>query len=107
MEFSSEAGRSTLLPNAEGNSSVHTCTHTFLHRCTHKNSQQNHAHLYAFTCTCSVSLSSPFFLTQWFPAHTVYLSWYIQSMNTQSQQVWTQLLNIQLLLSLSLVFSHL
>lgn len=25
----------------------------------------------------------------------VYLSWYIQSMNSPSQQVWTQLLNIQ------------
>lgn len=51
---------------------------------------------------------------QRFPAHTVYLSWYIQIMNTRSQQVWTQLLNIQPLRSFLLppsftisAFSHL
>lgn len=44
---------------------------------------------------------------QRFPSHTVCLSWYIQSMNTRSQQVWTQLLNIQPNLpSRSLAFSH-
>lgn len=41
------------------------------------------------------SPSPPFALFQQFPAHTFCLSWYIQSMNTRSQQVWTQLLNIQ------------
>lgn len=48
--------------------------------------------------TCPVFLSSfpPFFaLLQRFSEHTVYLSWHIQSMNWWSQQVWTQLLNIQ------------
>lgn len=88
-ECCSEAGRSTLLPNSKGNSSdthMHSCpdarmkTHICRHLCIH----------------ALVLLFSPFIaLLQWFHSHTVFLSWHIQSMNTRSQQVWTQLLNIQ------------
>lgn len=53
-------------------------------------------HLHIRALVLSSSPSSPFALLQQFPVYlTVYLSWYIQIMNTRSQQVWTQLLNIQ------------
>lgn len=52
-------------------------------------------HLHIRALVLSSSPSSPFALLQQFPVRTVYLSWYIQIMNTRSQQVWTQLLNIQ------------
>lgn len=52
-------------------------------------------HLHIRALVLSSSPSSPFALLQRFPVRTVYLSWYIQIMNTRSQQVWTQLLNIQ------------
>lgn len=101
MEFSSEAA--TLLPNGEGNSSVHTCTqtHSRSHSCTDKNriqadeTTQICLHFHIHGLVLSFSAPSPFAPLQRFPAYAVYLSWYIQSMNTQSQQVWTQLLNIQ------------
>lgn len=123
MEFSSEAGRSTLLPNGKGNSSVHTYTHkhTHTHEClhsctdTHNISRQKTTYIHVLFRIHALVLSFSFSLfLRRFPVHTVYLSWYIQSMNTQSQQVWTQLLNIQPgapsyspFLSPSLVFSHL
>lgn len=112
MEFSSEAGRFILSPNSEGNSSVRTCTQT--HSCCipaqkhtlkakrgptktlHKNVcifPHIHARVLSFPLVLT-ALSLLVFL-QHFPAHAVYLSCYIQSMNIQSQQVWTQLLNIQ------------
>lgn len=90
MEFSSEAGRFTLFPNGKATSTAsvqkHSCTRARVHLCIR---------------ALVLSLSA---LLQRFP---VYLSWHIQSMNAQSQQVWTQLLNIQLPPLTISAFSHL
>lgn len=56
---------------------------------------------------CLPLVPPPFALLHQFPVRTVYISCYIQSMNTRSQQVWTQLLNIQHRIpSCSFTFSH-
>ncbi|MEQ2304609.1 hypothetical protein AMECASPLE_028933, partial [Ameca splendens] len=74
---------------------------TFLDALTHEQENregQNQENLYAFTNTHLISLPVGLALLpflQWFPVPTACISCYIQSMNTRSQQVWTQLLNSQ------------
>lgn len=89
------------------------CSHMPTHKHKLHMKRQNQAYWYmiTLTCTCSLSLSlllPTLLIYSGFLPHTLYVSCYIQSMNTRSQQVWAQLLNIQphfLFLSIS-VFLH-
>lgn len=71
MEFSSEAGRSRLLPNGKGNSGVHTCPH-HKHRYTRQDETKHICiHLRLHALVPSFAPCSRFALSQQFPVHSL------------------------------------
>lgn len=101
MEFSSEVGRSTP-PPSKRLGKLFLQVHKLLHSCTRalpqppqKRKKKKKCAQFSHTCTCSQFFFPP--LAGWRRLPVLfYLSCHIQSMNAPSQQVWTQLLNIQL-----------
>lgn len=110
MEFSSEAGRSTLLPNTKGNSSVHTSARTHTHTSSHSSTDTQMTAEYEKTKPCPfvhiyTYISSFFYCSFLFPlsaSHGTFRAW-----TPESASLDTQLLNIQPYAPISCLSSHL